>query len=350
MAKKVAPAASSGTTDRRAIERVGAYVEQQVRGKDFKSLEELNKFVGELTAGKKLQDMELSVATAPEAAQAKIFDAYDTHSSSKRVALAKEALKLYPDCADAYVILAEEEEDWQKALTHYRYGVEAGSRALGAAQIEENKGNLWYGNGRSYLRALYGVANCHYELDEYEEAAAVAKEMLVLNTRDNQGVRYLLIPSLIMLKKFTEAKKVLDKFKEEDSAHILYSKALVLFNSGKNLKAADEAMRKAFFSNAFIAPLLLSPSIDYLDEVVTSYSPGSMEEAILYCQTNHQCWYAEVETFQWLQHSCSMYMLAMAAGMRQQDEEERRLRFEGRIKQKSQEKVLDLNFFLNNKK
>ena len=38
-----------------------------------------------------------------------MYEAFDAHcSSARRIALAKEALQIFPDCADAYVLLAED--------------------------------------------------------------------------------------------------------------------------------------------------------------------------------------------------------------------------------------------------
>lgn len=48
----------------------------------------------------------------------------------KRLALAHTALATSPDCADAYVLLAEEAADTvARALEYYQKGVEAGERA-----------------------------------------------------------------------------------------------------------------------------------------------------------------------------------------------------------------------------
>jgi hypothetical protein len=44
---------------------------------------------------------------AAEKAQELIYEAWDADTYTKRVALAEKAIEIYPDCADAYVMLTE---------------------------------------------------------------------------------------------------------------------------------------------------------------------------------------------------------------------------------------------------
>jgi hypothetical protein len=63
--------------------------------------------------------------------------------SVEGVALARAALDISPLCADAYVLLAEEEAGSQQdALAWFRQGVEAGDRALGD-EFEGLSGHFW---------------------------------------------------------------------------------------------------------------------------------------------------------------------------------------------------------------
>ncbi len=120
--------------DRRANEKVHTYVDQITRGQNFSSLDELNAFLGKQIAGKRVDEMELAPTTALEAAQQKMYEAFEARSKTRRVELAKEALKICADCADAYVLLAEEAKEAKTALPLYQKGIEAGRRALGEDQ------------------------------------------------------------------------------------------------------------------------------------------------------------------------------------------------------------------------
>jgi hypothetical protein len=70
-----------------------------------------------------------------EQAQALIYRAWETSSRKRRLALAQQALTISCDCADAYVLLAEEADQLDAALELYRKGVEAGERALAARGV-----------------------------------------------------------------------------------------------------------------------------------------------------------------------------------------------------------------------
>src|SRR3546814_15155439 len=87
-----------------------------------------------------------------------MYDAWEA-SGAERVALARAALDISPLCADAYVLLAEEEAGSQQdALALYRQGVEAGERALGD-EFEELSGHFWgFLQTRPYMRARAGLA------------------------------------------------------------------------------------------------------------------------------------------------------------------------------------------------
>jgi hypothetical protein len=66
-------------------------------------------------------------------AQDLMYTAWETADRRQRIALAKEALRVSPLCADAYVLLAEETAQTPaEAIELYRKGVEAGEQARGA--------------------------------------------------------------------------------------------------------------------------------------------------------------------------------------------------------------------------
>ena len=62
---------------------------------------------------------------------------------AKRAATARKALKISPDCADAYVLMAEIATTPAQALELYRRGVAAGERALGQRAFVEDVGHFW---------------------------------------------------------------------------------------------------------------------------------------------------------------------------------------------------------------
>ena len=70
-------------------------------------------------------------------AQQIIYQAFESRDPRRRVELAKQALAIWPDCADAYVLLAEMTRDLGEATELNRKAVEAGERALGKKAFTE---------------------------------------------------------------------------------------------------------------------------------------------------------------------------------------------------------------------
>ena len=90
-----------------------------------------------------------------------VYDAYEQSDPSKRISMAREALKIAPDCAQAYVLLAEDDAKTpQEALHYYEQGVAAGERAMEPGEFEELTGDFWEViETRPYMRAREGLAS-----------------------------------------------------------------------------------------------------------------------------------------------------------------------------------------------
>src|SRR5262245_19242237 len=76
-------------------------------------------------------------------AQALLDQAFDSPEGPERVLLAQQALTAWPDCADAYVLLAEHARTRREALAFYEQGVAAGERALGPEVFRDQVGHFW---------------------------------------------------------------------------------------------------------------------------------------------------------------------------------------------------------------
>jgi hypothetical protein len=145
----VTPATSmpaGGLNARRAMERVHARIGRVMRRHDFGTLEEANAFL-ETHLGPGGLDADAPPESDLERAQEVVYDAWERpgrRNRRRRVTLAGEALALSPDCADAYVLLAEETARSPAAARPlYEQGVAAGERALGEAYFREQVGEFW---------------------------------------------------------------------------------------------------------------------------------------------------------------------------------------------------------------
>ena len=78
-------------------------------------------FLGEMLGGP-------AAGTPLDKAQELMYQAFGTPDPEERVKLAKQAIDLSPDCADAYVLLAELTKSRKEALDFFEKGVAAGER------------------------------------------------------------------------------------------------------------------------------------------------------------------------------------------------------------------------------
>ncbi|MBI3764850.1 MAG: hypothetical protein HY260_23665 [Chloroflexi bacterium] len=191
-------------------------------------------------------------------AQDLMYQAWEETNPAKRLALAHEALATSPDCADAYVLLAEEEADTlARAVGYYRKGMEAGERALGPEYFKESKGDFWgLLETRPYMRARAGLANCLWDLNRRDEAGEHYRALLELNRGDNQGVRYSLLTLLMQMGRDDEALDLLKRFKEDGMAEWLYTWALVEFRRSGPGKTADRRLKAALKQNPHVPDYL----------------------------------------------------------------------------------------------
>lgn len=212
----------------------------------------LSKLVGEMGAASGPTDPKL------QKAQKLMYKAWEETNPAKRLTLAHKALATSPDCADAYVLLAEEEADTlARAVEMYRQGMEAGERALGPDYFKHEAGHFWgLLETRPYMRARAGLAHSLWELNRREEAVEHYQALLKLNEDDNQGARYSLLTLLLELDRDADLLKLLAQFKDDGMAEWLYTWALAEFRKNGAGKAADRRLKAALKQNQFVPPYL----------------------------------------------------------------------------------------------
>lgn len=111
--------------------------------------------------------------TSLERAQELAYDAMEAEGRL-RIKRARQALSIFPDCADAWVILAEAASTPEVALERYEQGVAAGVRAIGADRsdrFETPTGEFWgHLDTRPYMRTRLGLAQTGRSLGRDDEA------------------------------------------------------------------------------------------------------------------------------------------------------------------------------------
>lgn len=255
-----------------------------------------------MLAGLVFDEDEALLDSSVQQAQSLMYRAWDEPDPEARIAYAHKALEISPDCADAYVLLAEEQaESLKEALANFHAGVKAGERALGEAYFEENAGYFWgLLETRPYMRALQGLANCLWEMGRTEEAQRHYEEMLRLNPNDNQGIRYTLLDLYLEAGLDGEGREMIERFSEDRSAHMLYARALIMYRIEGASSKAEQALRAAIESNHHIPDYLLGRKRIpvQLPEII---GLGDENEAAAYAAAELNYWRRTTNAVQWLQ-------------------------------------------------
>jgi tetratricopeptide (TPR) repeat protein len=217
----------------------------------------------------------------------------------RQLQILREALKVWPDCADAYVMMAERTPDAPAARALYAQGMAAGERALGDHAIEECAGEFWsVFEARPYMRARFGFAQCCEWSGQLEEATGHYEELLRLNPSDNQGARYQLAVCLFRLKRFDRLEALLARYPEQ-SAQWLYVSALASFvRSGDNAESRSR-LAAAYQCNRRVRKFLLG-NADLPEDQPDSFRIGSEDEAVIVACELIDDWQAAAGAVAWL--------------------------------------------------
>ena len=285
--------------DRRAMERVMADVERFMAESDFQSPEEANAAIQERFTGRPVDAMPSTATTPLGKSQEIMYRAFDARGR-RRIQLAKKALEVSPDCADAYVLLAEEAATPEASLDLYRQGIAAGERAMGPDTMRDEVGHFWgIVATRPYMRAKTGLAQCLQDMERTDEAIGHYQDLLRLNPHDNQGIRDILLPLLLVAGQDGAAGTLLLQYADEASATWKYGWALWAFRQEGDSPAAQERLRAAVRANRHVIAYL-SGKASMPDMLPDSYAFGSKEEAILCADDLFEAWRLTPGADRWL--------------------------------------------------
>lgn len=296
---KQRPKESAPLPRREGLERVTADLSRLLHGQDFKDIDEVNAFIKKAISGG--GSIPRSPArSALEKAQDLTYDAWEAATPRQAAELARKALAISPDCADAYNILADAEAtSVEKKCELYRLGVEAGERALGPAFFEENKGDFWgMIETRPYMRARQGLAECLWRLGKEGEAIKHYEALLELNPNDNQGIRDLLLGCYLKRGDDAGVARLYEEYSDDASASFVWTKVLVEFRRG-GLLAASRVLPAALKENPHVAKFVCGQKKmpRYLPEM---YGWGDESEAIVYAANFAEAWLANPAALLWL--------------------------------------------------
>lgn len=296
--KRPSPPAPPLAVDRRAMEKTTADLMRLLSTREFDSIDDANAFLQQaLAAGAPLS---APPHTPLEQAQDRMYEAWNA-TGRRRIQLAREALALSPDCADAYVLLAEEAATRPgEARDLYQQGVAAGERALGPELFVEGVGHFWgLVETRPYMRAREGLAQALWLLGERQAALAHLQAMLQLNPGDNQGLRYVLAQWLLETGADEALGQLFAHYPDDAAAAWAYTRALWRFRHQGATETATEALAEALSTNQFVPAYLLGQK--RLPPRLAEYVGfGDDSEAIDYAAHATEVWRATPGALDWL--------------------------------------------------
>ncbi len=232
-------------------------------------------------------------------AQEIAYEAFDAQPP-RQVTLARQALAICPDCADAYVLLAENAEDLDQTIQHYRQAVAAAKRALGSQRLRQCVGMFWgIIETRPYMRATLGLAECLWTAGQREESVDHLQQMLRLNPSDHQGARWVLANGLLELGRDDDLEHLLAEYVDDATATWAYAKALLAFRRHGDSKPSRTVLAEAARCNHQV-PAYLTGKAPLPAEPPEFFGPGDEDEAVTYATESLPAWKATPGAISWL--------------------------------------------------
>lgn len=249
---------------------------------------------------KKLRNNKLSEEKRLEKAYDSLYEAWEASNSEERLRLARKAIETSENCVEAYVLLADESnisDEEKKKL--YEKAVKAGETIIGQKNFKIYEGDFWgIPETKPYMMAKYALADFLWSIGRRKEAIDHCKDMLRLNTNDNQGIRNLVINWVIEENDDEYAQYLLDFYDEDIFSAMLYSKSLFLFKTGK-VKEAESALKIAMKQNPHV-PLYLLGLKRLPKYPPESMSFGDEDEAAEYAFDSYAAWLSVDGATKWL--------------------------------------------------
>ena len=248
--------------------------------RNFTSLEAANQALQQaLAAGQFDPDADEGPKNSAEAARQLAGRAQEA-VGRPRVALARRALALDPDCADAWLALVDMAPTDEAGLERARQAVDAGRRAIGEASFAESTGSFWLVyETRPFMRAMAALAQMHQQLGQTEAAIDVWQEMLRLNPNDNQGVRYALFFALLSQRRHDALAALVERYEDDLDITWRYGRAVWTFSHDGATPEAAALLAEAHQQNQHVLPYLIGRTA-MPGRLPPSYRLGSRDEAV----------------------------------------------------------------------
>lgn len=234
-------------------------------------------------------ELSLNDALNLEKAQQLCWTAMECVDNEEATDLAVEATKLTTFCADAFLILADSicyNQAERLILLHWATRV---GELCCRARIAEDTGHLHgFLDARPYMRARTQLAWTLRELGCYEEAVAHYEELLRVERNDHIAIG-MLITGYLELRRFEDAKKLIEEREENGGTHLRYGEMVRRYLIGEQGPTLRDAMTSALWANQHVPTLLDNPKTEVMRSPF-GVSSGGADEAAEYIEVSHRFW------------------------------------------------------------
>jgi hypothetical protein len=292
--------------DPRANERLQLIIRRRFEDDPPVTPADMTRILNRDYTGRKIDDLPFTPRNDWDRAQDLCYAAFASHGR-RRVALARQALRVDPRCADAHVILAEEALTTEAAHAHYAAGAAAGLAHIPPEALPDalqcHAGELW-GDvlARPHLRALYGLVQTLRKLGRRDEAIDRCREVLQHDRDDHQRLREYLAVMLLEERRDQEAADFLRTVAEGgdfENEFWPWLDALARFRLHGDAPEAAAAAARARRINRYVADYLLDDRARRRCET-DQIAPGRRGDAQLAAYTMYPLWVQTEGALAWL--------------------------------------------------
>jgi hypothetical protein len=276
-----------------------AHIGRDISVRDFESEEAAEKYFEVTYMGKTYEEVFKDI-TRQEKAKDLAFLAAGLSGSRNIINFAQKALRVDSNCAPAYLLIADEVKGMASKKKYFIKAAEAAKKTLGDSFNDGTIGNTF--DTTPYLTAQTSLSDILWIEKDYNGSIAILNELLNLNPGDPAGIHFSLLSRLLLFERFLEADRIIEKYDDEKTAFILFSKAYIAFHKNSKIHSAAHTLKEAMLFNPYVPMFLLGfaelPDYDEDDERSFSF-PGNPAEADDYLVESEALWFKDNKVITW---------------------------------------------------
>ena len=234
------------------------------------------------------------------------YQACEANSDAESLRFLEKAIDCEVISADAILMQSELcDEDDEERLWHSLIAMKAGLLEIGE-DFDSYVGHFWgCHETRPFMRALETHARVLRDLTAYARAIVDFTLMLKLNPNDNQGVRYELLPLLIVESEIGEAKKILKNYPEDSGVVWTSLKLLIAYTDENASDLIAQISTDPKLAHVHTMLKLLTGKKKFIPHEQATYRAWSDEEARVYYPVVRLAWEATPGAIEWLKKMMS---------------------------------------------